>query len=188
MFIAAAAAAKSLKSCPTLWDPIDGSPPGSTVPGILQAKTLEWVAISFSNAWKWKVKVKLLSRVWLFATSWTAAHQAPPSVGFSRQEYWSGVPLPSPVYSSIIHNSLKLVIHQISIIRERNKFGKSIKWKAILELKWVSNSYTFQHSLGWNKQDTGIYLVQFQLCKSKTLNNIFERMNTNVVKTKTKEG
>ena len=91
-----AAAAKSLQSCPTLCDPIDGSPPGSPAPGILQAKTLEWVAISFSNAWKWKVKVKSLSHVWLYATPWTAAHQAPPSMGFSRQEYWSGVPLPSP--------------------------------------------------------------------------------------------
>jgi len=91
----AAAAAKSLQSCPTLCDPIDGSPPGSPVPGILQARTLEWVAISFSNAWKWKVKVKSLSRARLLATSWTAAYQAPPSMGFSRQEYWSGVPLPS---------------------------------------------------------------------------------------------
>ena len=91
-----AAAAKSLQSCLTLCDPIDGSLPGSPVPGILQARTLEWVAISFSNAWKWRVKVKLLSRVRLLATPWTSAHQAPPSVGFSRQEYWSGVPLPSP--------------------------------------------------------------------------------------------
>ena len=91
-----AAAAKSLQSCPTLCDPIDSSPPGSPIPGILQARTLEWVAISFSNAWKWKVKVKSLSRVRLLATPWTAAHQAPPSMGFSRQEYWSGVPLPSP--------------------------------------------------------------------------------------------
>ena len=80
------AAAKSLQSCPTLCDPIDGSPPGSRVPGILQARTLEWVAISFSNAWKWKVKVKSLSRVRLFATPWTAAYQAPSSMGFSRQE------------------------------------------------------------------------------------------------------
>ena len=79
-------------------DPIDGSPPGSPVPGILQARTLEWVAISFSSAWKWKVKVKLLCCVWLFTTPWTAAYQAPPSVGFSRQEYWSGVPLPSPYH------------------------------------------------------------------------------------------
>ena len=92
---AAAAAAKSLQSCPTLCDPIDGSPPGSPIPGILQARTLERVAISFSNAWEWKVKVKSLSRVWLLATPWTAAYQAPLSMGFSRQEYWSGVPLPS---------------------------------------------------------------------------------------------
>ena len=92
----AAAAAKSPQSCPTLCDPIDGSPPGSPVPGILQARTLEWVATSFSDAWKWKAKVKSLSRVWLLATPWTAAYQAPPSMGFSRQEYWSGVPLPSP--------------------------------------------------------------------------------------------
>ena len=89
---AAAAAAKSLQSCPTLCNPIDGSPPGSPVPGILQARALEWVAISFSSAWKWKVKVKSLSCVWLLATPWTAAYQAPPSMGFSRQEYWSGVP------------------------------------------------------------------------------------------------
>ena len=92
---AAAAAAKSLQSCPTLCNPIDRSPPGSPIPGILQARTLEWVAISFSNAWKWKVNGKSLSRVRLFATPWTAAYQAPPSMGFSRQEYWSGVPLPS---------------------------------------------------------------------------------------------
>ena len=96
LFNLAAAAAKLLQSCPTLCDPIDGSPPGSAIPGILQARTLEWVAISFSNAWKWKVKVKSLSRVWLLATPWTATYQAPPSMGFSRQEYWSGVPLPSP--------------------------------------------------------------------------------------------
>ena len=79
-----------------LCDPIDGSSPGSPVPGILQARTLEWVAISFSNAWKWKVKVKSLSRVQPLATPWTAAFQAPPSMGFSRQEYWSGMPLPFP--------------------------------------------------------------------------------------------
>ena len=93
---AATAAAKSLQLCPILCDPIDGSPPGSPIPGILQARTLEWVAISFSNVWKWKVKVKSLSRVWLLATPWTTAYQAPLSMGFSRQDYWSGVPLPSP--------------------------------------------------------------------------------------------
>ena len=90
-------AAKSLQSCPTLCDPIDGSPPGSPVPGILQARTLEWVAISFSSAWKWEVKGKSFSRVWLFPTPWTTAYQAPLSMGFSKQEYWSGVPLPSPL-------------------------------------------------------------------------------------------
>ena len=93
---AAAAAAKSLQSCPTLCDPIDGSTPGPPIPRIFQARTLEWVAISFSNAWKWKLKGKSLSHVRLSATPWTEAYQAPPSMGFSRQEYWSGVPLPSP--------------------------------------------------------------------------------------------
>ena len=100
----AAAAAKSLQSCPTLCDPIDGSPPGSSVPGILQARTLERVAISFSNAWKWKVKVKSLNRVQLLVTPWTAAYQAPPFMGFSRQEYWNGVPLPSP---ATVHRAVK---------------------------------------------------------------------------------
>ena len=93
---AAAATAKSLQSCPTLCDTRDGSPPGSPIPGVLQARTLEWVAISFCNAWKWKAKGKSLSCVRLLATLWTAAYQALPSMGFSRQEYWSGVPLPSP--------------------------------------------------------------------------------------------
>ena len=92
----AAAAAKSLQSCPTLCDPIDGSPPGSPIPGILQARTMEWVAISFSKAWKWKVKVKSHSRVLLLATPWTAAYQAPLPMGFYWQEYWSGLSLPSP--------------------------------------------------------------------------------------------
>ena len=92
------ATAKSLQLCPTLCDPIDGSPLGSPVPGTLQARTLSchWVAISFSNAWKWKVKVKSLSHVQPSASPWTAAFQAPLSLGFSRQEDWSGVPLPSP--------------------------------------------------------------------------------------------
>ena len=93
----AAAAAKSLQSCPTLCDPIEGSPPGSPIPGILQARTLEWVAISSFNAWMWKVKVKWLSCIRLCATPWTGSYKPPPSIGFSRQEYWSGVPLPSPI-------------------------------------------------------------------------------------------
>ena len=97
------AAAKSLQSYPTLCDPIDGSPLGSSVPGILQARILEWVAISSFNAWKWKVKKKSLSHVPLLATPWTAAYHAPLSTGFSRQEYWNGLPLPSPIVAVSIY-------------------------------------------------------------------------------------
>ena len=125
----AAAAAESLQSCPTLCDPIDGGPPGSPVPGILQARTLEWVAIPFSNAWKWKVKGKSLSRVRLLATPWTAAHQAPPSMGFSRQEYWSGVPI-------ICLNYLKIKI--LSIKHTPLIYVKPLK---LLEVKVLLSSY-----------------------------------------------
>ena len=113
---AAAAVAKSLQSCPTLCDPRDGSPPGSPIPGILQARTLEWVAISFSNTWKWKVKVKSLIHVRLLVTPWTVyqatrpAYQAPPSMGFSRQEYWRGVPSPSPIWPWV-----GLLIHEFGL-------------------------------------------------------------------------
>ena len=102
--------AKSLQSCLTLCDLIDVSPPGFPVPEILQARTLEWVAMSFSNALKWKVKEKSLSRVRLFATqpTRTAAHQAPPSMGFSRQEYWSRVPLPSGYTYSLKFTDLEI--------------------------------------------------------------------------------
>ena len=102
--------AKSLQSCPTLCDPRDGSTPGSPVPGILQARTLEWVAIPFSNAWKGKVKVKSLTRVRLLATPWTAAHQAPPSMEFSRQVYWNGVPLPSPMWYILVKNNANITL------------------------------------------------------------------------------
>jgi len=97
-----------------LCDPRDGSPPGSPVPGILQARTLEWVAISFSNAWKWKVKVKSLSRVRPSVTPWTAAYQAPPSMGFSRREYWSGVPSPSPI--ECIYRLVHIYLRRICIL------------------------------------------------------------------------
>ena len=97
VLVAAAAAAKSLQSCLTLRDPIDSNSLGSAIPGILQARTLEWAAISSSYAWKWKIKVKSPSRFRLLASPWTAAYQTPLSMGFSRQEYWSGVPLPSPI-------------------------------------------------------------------------------------------
>ena len=111
-----AAAAKSLQSCPTLCDHIDSSPPGSPAPGILQARTLEWAAISFSKAWKWKVKVKSLSRVRLLATPWTAAHQAPLSMGFSRQEYW--------------------ILVQVDSVR-RKMFFRSRNYIGIIGIFWV---------------------------------------------------
>ena len=122
---AAAAAAKSLQSCPTLCNPVDGSPLGSAVPGILQARTLERVAISFSSAGKWKVKVKSLSRVRLLVTSWTAAYRAPPSMGFSRQEYWSGVPLPSP---------LQYKVKYFLKNRKKKKVRSLITWQRIKKL------------------------------------------------------
>ena len=112
----AAASAKSLQSCLTLCDPIDDNPPGSPVPGILQARILEWVAISFSNTWKWKVKVKSLSRVRPSVTPWTSACQAPPSMGFSRQEYWSGLPLPS-LFSHT--SNTKLLFNSNSMVKLR---------------------------------------------------------------------
>ena len=142
LLLSAAAAAKSLQSCLTPCDPRDGSPPGSPVPGILQARTLEWAAISFSNAWKWKGKVKSLSRVWLLVTPWTAAHQAPPSMGFSRQEYWSGVPLPSPLLSKTVYCLLGnyavrrggFLVYSVS----PGAFG-AVYFHS-LEEKWIKNS------------------------------------------------
>ena len=122
-----AAATKSLESCPTLCDPIDCSPPGSPVPGVLQVRTLEWVAISFSNAWKWKVKVKSLSCVWLFTTPWTVAHQAPQSMGFSRQEYQSGLPFPSPWWFCIVIRigTLLVLIFSTSPLRRESTISFS---------------------------------------------------------------
>ena len=125
--IISAAAAKSLQSCRTLCDRIDGSPPGSPVPGILQARPLEWVAISFSNASKWKVNVKALIRVRLFTAPWTAAYQAPLSTGFSRQEEWSGLPL----------SSLQLSVNQ----KRFEKKKKNINYFLILTKVLLWNSY-----------------------------------------------
>ena len=99
-----------------LCDPRDCSLPGSSIHGILQARILEWVAISFSNAWKWKVKGKSLSCARLLATPWTAAYQAPLSIGFSRQEYWSGVPLPSPNIK-LLYSYLCIPIALINILQ-----------------------------------------------------------------------
>ena len=120
--------AKSLQSCLTLCDPMDCSLTGFSVHGILQARTLEWVAISFSNAWKWKVKVKSLSRVWLLATPWTVVYQAPPSMGFSGQQYWSGVPLPSP--NSVIEGFIHLFVQGQSL----QLCSESLCWLSSLTL------------------------------------------------------
>ena len=135
-----AAAAKSLQSCLTLWDPIDSSPPGSPVPGILQARTLEWVAISFSNAWKWKVKGKSLSRVRLFMTPWTAAYQAPLSMGFSRQEYWSGMPLASLCYTYEIYINIIPAMIKCFIMYKWENWGKWITFLRSWRSKWQNLS------------------------------------------------
>ena len=138
-----AAAAKSLQSCPTLCDPIDSSPLGSPVPGILQARTLEWVAISFSNAWKWKMKVKSLSRVRPSATPWSAAFQAPPSVGCSRQEYWSGVPLPSPtIYLYPPPNTAVLVVILWSFM-DMGRAAKTVSWADVLRVETEQRNVHF---------------------------------------------
>ena len=149
------AAAKLLRSCPILCDPIDGSPPGSAIPGILQARTLEWVAISFSNAWMWKVKVKSLSRVQLSGTPWTAAYQAPPSMGFSRQEYWSGVPLPSLCFPSRVSlfsgTSPPAKWPPIYIVP---LFSHNIKYLSFLELQqnpWAPTDLNALLRLFWKK-------------------------------------
>ena len=142
--LSAAAAAESLQSCLTLCDPVDSSPPGSPVPGILKARTLEWVAISFSNSWKWKVKVKSLSRVQLFAIPWTAAHQAPPSMGFSRQEYWSGVPLPSPVLSLGFPNNFPCIKSNGTHDPVGNYASPSL-YKNNTPSEWRGNKHSLSH-------------------------------------------
>ena len=150
--VLAAAAAKLLQSCLTLCNPID-PPPDSAVPGILQARTLEWVAISFSNAWKWNVKVKSLSRVRLLATPSTAAYQTPPSMGFSRQEYWSGVPLPSPNEFLVAgkHHCLEL-INELKLRdsiwwTSYSQFSVTLKSILCTKLYWTKNQPFLQVKL-----------------------------------------
>ena len=138
------ATAMSLQSCPPLCNPIDSSPPGSPIPGILQATTLEWVAISFSNAGKWKVKVKSLSRVWLLVTPWTAAYQALPPMGFSRQEYWSGVPLPSALKSPIYMNMC--IQHDTKIHRHFSIWESSCYDEERTKRKVSENAWMFKPS------------------------------------------
>ena len=126
LFSRSAAAAKSLQSCPTLCDPTDGSPSGSSVPGILQARTLEWVAISFSNAWQWKVKVKSLSCVQFFVTPWTVASQAPLSMGFSRQEYYSGCHF-------VLHGTFTTQGSNLCLLHWRNRRVETQIWRSLPE-------------------------------------------------------
>ena len=156
--------AKALQSCPTLCDPIDGSPPGSLVPGILQARTLMWVVLSFSNAWKGKVKVKSLSCVQPLATPWTAAHQAPPSMGFSRQENWSRVPLPSPSsgtmptqmhWSELRCEWALLEVNSCSYLELRKQ---SFPFSLLLMEEWSDPSVSVSHC--WESENVGLYKCQ----------------------------
>ena len=165
-----AAAAKSFQSCPTLCDPIDGSPPGSPVPGIFKARTLEWVAISFSNVWKWKVKVKSLSHVWLVVTQWTATYQAPPSMGFSRQEYWSGVPLPSPVNSwsllklmsieSVMPSNHLILCHPLLLLPSIFPSIRVLSNKSVLPIRWPEY-WSFRFSISPSNEHPG--LISFRM-------------------------
>ena len=163
--LVSAAAAKSRQSCPTLCNPIDGSPPGSPVPGILQAITLEWVAISFSNAGKWKVKVKSLSCVQLLATLWTAAHQAPPSMGFSRQVYWSRVPLPSPMHL-YTHTYIQWSnLFRIHFYIEDCCYANTHRPTLCLKGTWCMKNQEWQVGEGDAKKETGLqrYTEQISL-------------------------
>ena len=169
------AAAKLLQSGLTLCDPRDGSPPGSPIPGVLQEKTLEWVAITFSNVWKWKVKVKLLSRVRLLATPWTAAHQTPPSMGFSRQEYWSGVPLPSPDWVVMVPDNKKadefsVYFMFILSIRDRDLTRKK---GTRLKAKWNQNDQDSEPTLTYFEPAQFVGLCEFLSECWKKLCSIF---------------
>ena len=160
---AAATAAKSLQLCPTLCSPRDGSPPGSPVPGILQARTLERVAIYFSNEGKWKAKVKSLSRVRLSAIPWTEAHQAPLSMGFSRQEHWSGVPLPSPIRGQ----NGQLLQNPLFPLQEKISSWKGPKFS--LSFRIICHVLKIIDFCSLSKQDT-IWIVHFMQINKTELN------------------
>ena len=129
IYVYAAAAAKLLQSYPTLYDPTDGSPPGSSVPGILQARTLEWVAISVCNA----CMLSLFSHVWLCMTLWAAAHQAPLSTGFSRQEHWSGLPFSSP-------NLCVYIFPKEKIHTYMNHTSRPVSWRTCRTYAKINNN------------------------------------------------
>ena len=163
-----------LSMCLTLWDPIDGSPPGSPVPGSLQVRTMEWVSISFSNAWKWKVKVKSLSRVQLLATPWTAAYQASLSMGFSRQEYWSGVPLPSPIYVYIYIYTHSLAPDGSDGKESACNAGDLGSIPGLGRYPGGRNVYPLQYSGLENSMDRGVWWATVhEITKSRTQLNDF---------------
>ena len=177
LYIAAATAAKSLQSCLTQCDPVDSSPPGSPIPGILQERTLEWVASSFSYAWKWKVRVKSLSHVWFLATPWTGAYQAPPSMGFSRQEYWSGVPLPSPnpVYWCLINDFLKHQPRRSGDVQEMKLLLTCHLCHGALSDKCYSQSALWNMCLSFHRElKEKIQPEILELIKQQRLNRLVE--------------
>ena len=132
-------------------------PPGSPVPGILQARILEWVAISFSNAWKWKVKVKSLSRVRLLATPWTAAYQAPPSMGFSRQSTGVGSHCLLRPQCTVL---LKKKRHRVFLGKTWRKNKKCLVYTAILPQEDLASFYSRDSgSVSWLKP--GNWLILF---------------------------
>ena len=169
--VTAAAAAKSLQSCPALYNSINGSPPGSPVPGILQARTMEWVAISFSNAWKWKMKMKLLSPVQLLVTPWTAAYQAPLSMGFSRQEYWSGVPLPSLLGS---HSFLKITACRFSRISSSSLSSQEWKSPILSDTNYPTSYVIFYADTAWDRCIALFYIYSSNIFIFADLINIIK--------------
>ena len=171
-------AAKSRQPCLTVCNPIDGSPRGSSVPGTLQARILEWVVISFSNAGKWKVKVKSLSHVLLLMTPWTIAYQAPPSMGFSRQEYWSGLPFPSPMRESEVAQSCPTLCDPM----DYSLPGSSIH--GILQarvLEWVSIAFS-ECSCLENPKDRGAWLVMVNRVTESWIRLKWETLRRNTEK------
>ena len=146
-FLPSSSISEVVQLCPTLCDPMDCSLLCSSVHGILQARVLECIAISFSNAWKGKGKVKLLSHVQFFATPWTTAYQAPPPMGFSRQEHWSGVPLPSPLMSLPLSGNCGRPYFWGSKITADGDCSHEIKRRLLLGRKLMTNLDSILKSL-----------------------------------------
>ena len=144
--------AKLLQSCLTLRDPMDYSLPGSSVPGIFQARVLEWVAIAFSRHILLLLLLRRFSHVRLCATPWTTAYQAPPSLGFSRQEHWGGLPFPSPMHESEKWSEVAQSCLTLSDPMDCSPPGSSIHgiFRSRV-LKWGATAFTSRHVLVLNK-------------------------------------